>query len=89
MDQLILDTIRKIRKSRKRAYAGLVCEKLSEAHGLDKSPAMLQLTSMMATGRIESIPTKEGLESLRIVESKVNLYVESQVEGEKGEKAIK
>ncbi len=86
MDQLILDTIRKIRKSKKRAYSDLVCEKLSEAHGLDKSPAMLQLTSMIATGRIGNIPTKEGLESLRIDETKVNLYLESQVENGKSRK---
>ena len=86
MDQLILETIRKIRKSKKRAYSDLVCEKLSEAHGLDKSLAILQITSMLATGKIENIPTKEGLESLRIDESKVNLYVKSQVDNGKGRK---
>ena len=83
-DQLILDTIRKIQRSKKRAYSELVLKKLSKQYGLDESPAMLQLTSMMATGKIENVPTKEGLESLRIDEAKVNLHVESQEENGKG-----
>ena len=41
---------------------------------------------MMATGKIENVPTKEGLESLRIDEAKVNLHVESQEENGKGRK---
>ena len=61
-------------------------KKLSKQYGLDESPAMLQLTSMMATGKIENVPTKEGLESLRIDEAKVILHVESQEENGKGRK---
>ena len=41
---------------------------------------------MMATGKIENIPTKEGVESLRIDEAKANLHVESQEQNGKGRK---
>ena len=83
-DQLILDTIRKIQRSKKRAYSELVFKKLSKQCGLDESPAMLQLTSMMATGKLKMSQRKRDLESLRIYEAKVNLHVESQEENGKG-----
>ena len=85
-DQLILDTIRKIQKSKKRAYSELVFKKLPKQYRLDESPFMLQLTSMMATGKVENIPTKESLESLRIDNAEVNLHVESQDQNGKGRK---
>ena len=88
-DQLILDTIRKIQKLKKHAYPDLVCKKLSKDHGLDGSPFMLQLLSLMVMGKIDYFPTKEGLESLRINESKVNWHAENQAENGKRQKAIK
>ena len=85
-DQLIIDTIRQIQKSKKRAFSDLVCKKLSKDHGLEESIAMLQLTSLLAMKKIENIPTKDGLESLKINESKVKLSIKSQVEDSKGRK---
>ena len=44
---------------------------------------------MMVMGKIDYFPTKEGLESLRINESKVNWHAENQAENGKRQKAIK
>ena len=47
---------------------------------------MLQLTSLLAMKRIENIPTEDGLESLKVNESKENLSIKSQVGDTKGRK---
>ena len=86
MNQLILDTIRHIRKSKKRAFSDLVCKMIKKDHSLGESFAMSQLTSLLAMKRIENIPTKDGLKSLKISESKENLSIKSQVEDRKGRK---
>ena len=80
MDQLILDTIRHIRKSKKRAFSDLVYRMIKKDHGLDEAFAMSQLTSLLDMKRIENVPTKDGLESLKISESKDNLSVKSRTE---------
>ena len=85
-DQLIIDTIRNIQKSKKRAFSELVCKKFSKDYGLEQSLAMLQLTSLLAMKQIENVPTKDGLESLKINESKVKLSIKSQLEDRKGRK---
>ena len=47
VDQLILDTIRHIRKSKKRAFSDLVYKMIKKDHGLDESFVMSQLTSLL------------------------------------------
>ena len=59
---------------------------MKKDHGLDDSFAITQLTSPLAMKRIENIPTKHGLESLKISESKENLSIKCQVEDRKGRK---
>ena len=53
---------------------------IKKDHGLDEAFAMSQLTSLLDMKRIENVPTKDGLESLKISESKENLSVKSRTE---------
>ena len=86
VDQLNFDAIRQIRKSKNLASFDLVCKMLKKHHDLDESFAMSQLTSLLAMKRVENIPTKDGLESLKISESKEKLSIKSKVEDRKGRK---
>ena len=52
-DQLIIETIRHIQKSKNRAFSDLVCKKLYKDHGLEQSLAMLQLTSLLAMQKLK------------------------------------
>ena len=63
-----------------------MCKKLTQDYGLNESLAKLQLTSILAMKRIENIQKKDGLEFLRINESKENLHIKSQVEDRQGRK---
>ena len=68
-EQLILEAITKITsaKSKQRASSEKICSALLRSHGLDEAVVMLQITMMMAANKIVN-KTKNGLESLKIVE---------------------
>ena len=67
VEELILDTIENIQVKKKRANSISVCKTLSKTHGLNDSTTSLQLTMMLAEGKIEDTRTG-GSESFRVCE---------------------
>ena len=69
-EKLIFDAITKITTAKQRASSDRICVVLLRSHGLNESEVMLRITMMLTTNKIENKP-KNGLESLKIVESSV------------------
>ena len=67
VEEVILDTIENIQVKKKRANSISVCKTLSKTHGLNDSTTSLQLTMMLAEGKIEDTRTG-GSESFRVCE---------------------
>lgn len=63
---LILDAIENLQVKKKRANSISVCKSLSKMHGLNDSATSLQLTMMLAEGKIEDTRTG-GSESFECV----------------------
>ena len=67
-EKLILDTIKKIKKDRKRADSKHICSMLGKSMVLHQEAVMLQITMLMATGKIVNA-SKNDQESLKFNES--------------------
>ena len=85
LEQLIIDTVRKTVSSGKRVSSKYICDTLLRTHGLDSSPTMLQLTLMIATGKLKDVPWR-GKESLKVAESMPGSQVESVSDKDKPRK---
>lgn len=66
VEDLILDAIENLQVKKKRANSISVCKSLSKMHGLNDSATSLQLTMMLAEGKIEDTRTG-GSESFECV----------------------
>eukprot|EP00794_Sanderia_malayensis_P021157 gene21157-23237_t len=84
-EKLILDTIKRIKKDRKRADSKLICSMLGKSMGLNQETVMLQITMLMATGKIVNA-SKNDQESLKINESIVIPGLTETAEGQCTEK---
>ena len=85
IEELILDAVRKTVSSGKRATSEYICDTLLQSHGLESSLTMLQLTLMIATGKLSNVPWR-GKESLKVDESMLDSEMENAPEKDKPRK---